>query len=37
MLDTDVVDTMGDDMLEAMELKNSKICGDYNYICGGEH
>ena len=30
MPDNDVVDTMGDDMLEAMELKNSKIC-DYSY------
>ena len=35
--DEDVVDAMGDDMLEAMELKNVKIC-DYSYFfCGRRH
>ena len=28
---------MGYDMLEAMELKNGKICDDYYSSCGGEH
>ena len=37
MPDEDVVDIMGDDMLEAMELKNGKICDDSDYACGGEH
>ena len=34
-----MVDTTGDDMLEAMEPKNGKIYNEYNYICvcgGGE-
>ena len=30
----DVVDTMGDDMMEAMECKKIKICDDYDYIFG---
>ena len=34
MPDEDVVDTMGYDMLEAMELKNDQICGDSDSICG---
>ena len=34
IIDEDVVDTMGDDMMDAMELKNGKICDDYGYRCG---
>ena len=33
----EVVDTMGYDMLEAMELKNGKICDDYYSSFGKEH
>ena len=33
----DVVDTMGDDMLETMEIKNGKICNDSYSSHGGEH
>ena len=29
----DVVDTMGDDILEAMEWKNGKICIESNSSC----
>ena len=32
-----VVDTMGYDMLEEMELKNVRICDDSDYSCGREH
>ena len=34
MTDYDMVDTMGYNMLEAMELKNDNICDDYDYSCG---
>ena len=34
MIDNYVVDTMGDDMLEAMEPKNGKIFNDSYYSCG---
>ena len=33
----DVVDNMVDDMLEAMEWKNDKICDDSYSRCGEEH
>ena len=33
----DVFDTMGYDILEAMELKNGKIFDDSYSRCGGEH
>ena len=33
--DQDVVDTMVADIMEAMELKNIKICDDSYSICGG--
>ena len=33
----DMVDTMGDDMLEAMELKNGKMCDESYSKCGVEH
>ena len=33
----DVVVTMGDDMMEAMELKNGNICDNYNSRRGVEH
>ena len=32
--DEDVFDTMGDDIMEAMELKNGKICDESDNICG---
>ena len=32
-----VVDTMGNDMLKAMEHKNCQIYDESNYICGQEH
>ena len=35
--DEEVVDTMGDDMLEAMELKNCKIYDYYDSSCGEEY
>ena len=35
MSDQDVVDAMLNGMLEAMELKNGKICDDSYYSCGG--
>ena len=31
MTDEDVVDTIRDDMLKAMECKNGNICDDYDY------
>ena len=37
MPDEDVVDTMGDYMMEAMELKYGKICDESYSSCGGEH
>ena len=37
MPDEEVVDTMGDDMLEEMEWENGKICDDSNYSCEDEH
>ena len=37
MPDEDVVYIMWDDMLEAMELKNGKICDESDSSCGGEH
>ena len=37
MIYKDVVDTMVDDMLEAMEKKNGNICDDSNSICGEEY
>ena len=33
--DEDVVDTMEDDFLEAMERENCKICDSSDYIFGG--
>ena len=35
MTDEYVVDTMGDDIMESMELKNGKIYDDYDSSCGG--
>ena len=35
MPDEDVVDKMGYDIIEAMELKNGKIYDDSDSICGG--
>ena len=35
--DEDMVDTMGDDMLEAMECKNGNICDDSGYGFREEH
>ena len=35
--DEDVVDTMGDDIMESMEIKNGNIYDDYDYIFGEEH
>ena len=32
-----VFDTMGDDMLDEMELKNGKICDDSDSSCVEEH
>ena len=37
MPDGDVIDTMGDDMLEAMGRKNGKICDDTDSRFGKEH
>ena len=37
MTEEDVVDTMGDNTLQVMELKNDKICDDSDSICGEEH
>ena len=37
MKDEDVVDNMGDGMLEAMALKNGKISDESDYSCGQEH
>ena len=37
MEDDDVVDNMGDDILEEMEQKNGKICDDYYSSFGKEH
>ena len=37
MKDDDLVDSMGDDIMEAMELKNGKICDDSYHSCGGEN
>ena len=33
----EVVDTMGDDMLDEMEWKNSRISDDSDYSSGEEH
>ena len=33
----EVVDTMGDDILDEMEWKNGNICDDYYSSCGEEH
>ena len=33
----DMIDTMGYDMLEAMQLKNDRICDNYDSIFGEEH
>ena len=32
-----VVDTMLDDIMEAMEHKNGDICSNYDYSCVEEH
>ena len=37
MLYEEVVDTMGDYMLDEMEWKNGKICDDSDSSCGEEH
>ena len=37
MKNDDVVDTIGYNMMEAMEHKNDNICDDSDYICGEEH
>ena len=37
MPDEDLVDTMVNDMLEAMELKSGEICDDYDSSCGRKH
>ena len=37
VLDDYLVYTMGNDIMETMELKNGNIYDDYDYICGGEH
>ena len=33
----EVVDSMGDDMLDEMEWKNGKICDESDSSCGEEH
>ena len=33
----EVVDTMGDDILDEMEWKNGNICDDSDSRCGEEH
>ena len=35
--DEDVVDNMGDDILESTERENGYICDESYYICGEEH
>ena len=37
MTDDDMVDNMGDYILEEMERKNGKICDDYYSSFGKEH
>ena len=37
IIDEEVIDTMGYDILEEMEWENGKICDDFDYICGKEH
>ena len=37
MPDQEVADTMGDDIMQEMELKKGKKCDDYDSICGQEH
>ena len=33
----EVVDTMGNNIMDEMELKNGKICDDSDSRCGEEH
>ena len=35
IIDQEVVDTMGDDILEVMESKNDKMYDDSDSLCGG--
>ena len=35
--DQELVDTMGDDMMEAMERKKYQVCDDFGSRCGEEH
>ena len=37
IIDEEVIDTMGYDILEEMEWENDKIFDDFDYICGKEH